>query len=101
MSVQFAVDRSVDVNPPLVQVHEFRGERVVLDQDVARLFAVPTKRLNEQVARNADKFGDDFAFRLTPEEFNDLRSQKATSSLEWGGVRYPPRVFTEHGAKPP
>ena len=78
-------------------VHEVRDERVVIDQDVARLFAVETKRLNEQVNRNTEKFGTDFSFRLTKEEFDDLRSQNATSSSEWGGVRYPPRVFTEHG----
>lgn len=78
-------------------IYEIRGERVVLDQDVARLFGVETKRLNEQVTRNADKFGDDFAFRLTKDEVEILRSQNATSSDEWGGARYLPRVFTEHG----
>lgn len=80
-----------------LQIREFRGERVVLDHDVARIFGVETKRLNEQVTRNADKFGDDFAFRLSAEEFEILRSQNATSSDIWGGNRYPPRVFTEHG----
>ncbi len=86
-----------DVDKLPVRILEIRGERVVLDQDVARLFAVETKRLNEQVTRNKEKFGDDFAFRLSKEEFDDLRSQFATSSPEWGGVRYPPRAFTEHG----
>ena len=80
-----------------IRVYEFRGERVVLDQDVASLFGTETKRLNEQVSRNADKFGDDFAFRLDKDEFAHLRSHFATSSEQWGGVRYPPRVFTEHG----
>lgn len=80
-----------------IQVHEFRSQRVVLDQEVARLFEVETKRLNEQVNRNKEKFGDDFSFRLSKEEFADLRSQNATSGSEWGGVRYPPRAFTEHG----
>lgn len=80
-----------------IAIHVFRDERVVLDQDVARLFGVETKRLNEQVVRNQERFGDDFSFRLTRDEFDDLRSQNATSSSEWGGVRYPPRVFTEHG----
>lgn len=80
-----------------ISIHEFRSERVILDQDVAALFSVETKRLNEQVNRNLDKFGDDFAFRLTRDEFEILRSQNATSKQQWGGVRYPPRVFTEHG----
>lgn len=80
-----------------IVVHEFRGVRVVLDQDVAQIFGVETKRLNEQVNRNKEKFGDDFSFRLTKDEVEILRSQNATSSSEWGGTRYPPRVFTEHG----
>lgn len=82
---------------PQLRIYELRGERVVLDHDVARIFGVDTKRLNEQVTRNAEKFGNDFAFRLTADEFAILRSQNATSSDAWGGNRYPPRVFTEHG----
>lgn len=74
-----------------------RGMYVALDFEVANFFGVPTRRLNEQVSRNVDKFGDDFAFRLTPDEVDDLRSQNAISSSEWGGSRYPPRAFTEHG----
>ena len=77
-------------------VHEVRGERVVLDHDVARLFGTDTRKLNQQVARNKDKFGD-FAFRLTREEVDDLRSQNVISSPEWGGARYAPMAFTEHG----
>jgi hypothetical protein len=88
---------SATEDKPSVPVHEIRGVRVVLDHDVAKLFAVETKRLNEQVNRNKDKFGDDFSFRLTRDEMEDLRSQIATSSPEWGGNRYPPRAFTEHG----
>jgi hypothetical protein len=80
-----------------VIVHEIRGERVVLDQEVARLFGVETRHLNQQITRNREKFGDDFAFRLTKQEFDDLRSQIVTSSSEWGGTRYPPLAFTEHG----
>jgi len=87
----------IDDQQTALGIYVFRGESVVLDQDVAALFNVETKRLNEQVTRNADKFGDDFAFRLTKAEFTELRSQNATSSDEWGGRRYPPRVFTEHG----
>lgn len=80
-----------------VVVHHVRGDHIVLDGDVAKLFGVETKRLNEQVNRNKEKFGDDFSFKLTKEEWDDLRSQNATSSSDWGGVRYAPRAFTEHG----
>ena len=97
MTGKFIVANSPSTEASPVRVHEVRGERVVLDQDVARLFSVETKRLNEQVNRNTEKFGDDFSFRLTKDEFEDLRSQIATSSSEWGGVRYPPRAFTVHG----
>lgn len=70
----------------------------MLDSDLAELYDVPTKRLNEQVRRNADRFPDDFMFRLTTEEVSNLRSQFATSSSErHGGRRYAPMVFTEQG----
>ncbi|HEY4575396.1 MAG TPA: ORF6N domain-containing protein [Thermoanaerobaculia bacterium] len=75
-----------------------RGEKVILDSDLAELYGVTTKRLNEQVRRNRDRFPPDFMFQLTEEEFANLRSQNATSSLGWGGRRSPPFVFTEHGA---
>ncbi len=75
-----------------------RGEKVILDSDLARLYGVETKRLNEQVRRNIDKFPDDFMFQLTKDEFSNLKSQIATSSSGWGGRRKPPLVFTEHGA---
>jgi hypothetical protein len=78
--------------PTLVQA---RGATVMLDAEVARHFGIETKRLNEAVARNAARF-DGFAFRLTEAEGADLRSQVATSST-WGGPRYAPTVFTEHG----
>ena len=74
-----------------------RGQRVILDETLAQLYGVATKRLNEQVSRNADRFPDDFMFRLTREEWDILRSQSATSSEGHGGRRYPPRAFTEHG----
>ncbi len=80
-----------------VPVADVRGVRVVLDHDVARLFGTQTKKLNQQASRNKEKFLDDFSFVMTQEEFDDLRSQKVTSSSEWGGRRYLPRVFTEHG----
>lgn len=72
-----------------------RGHKVILDSDIATLYGVPTKRLNEQVSRNRDRFPEDFMFQLTEEEFANLKSQNATSS--WGGRRTLPYAFTEHG----
>jgi hypothetical protein len=94
----FRISRAPPATRVLVaHVYEVRGERVVLDQDVARLFGVETKRLNEQVNRNKEKFGEDYSFRVTKDELEFLRSQNATSSPDWGGPRYLPRAFTEHG----
>lgn len=73
-----------------------RGQRVLLDSDLAQLYAVETKRLNEQVKRNMGRFPKDFMFQLTELELASLKSQIATSS--WGGRRKLPLVFTEHGA---
>ncbi len=73
-----------------------RGHKVILDSDLADLYAVPTKRLNEQVKRNIQRFPNDFCFQLSKEEYASLRSQSATSKGR-GGRRYPPYVFTEHG----
>jgi hypothetical protein len=79
-------------------VQSIRGQKVILDADLARLYGVPPKRLNEQVKRNAKRFPADFMFQLTAGEFADLRSQNATSSLAHGGRRYLPHAFTETGA---
>ncbi len=79
-----------------------RGQRVILDARLAELYGVTTKRLNEQVKRNAARFPQDFLFRLTAEEAAALRSQIATSKRlprsNRGGTRYHPFAFTEHGA---
>ena len=75
-----------------------RGQKVILDSDLAALYGVPVKRLNEQVKRNAGRFPPDFAFQLARGEFANLKSQFATSSLQWGGKRKLPTAFTEHGA---
>jgi hypothetical protein len=75
-----------------------RGQKVILDSDLAELYGVPAKRLNEQVKRNIERFPPDFMFQLTGEETENLRSQFATPSGTWGGRRYPPYAFTEHGA---
>ncbi|THJ24770.1 MAG: ORF6N domain-containing protein [Nitrospira sp. CG24E] len=74
-----------------------RGHRVMLDTDLAKLYGVPTKSLNEQVQRNKKRFPSDFMFQLTSEEVERLRSQFATSKIGSGGRRYPPYAFTEQG----
>lgn len=75
-----------------------RGNRVILDADLAELYSVEVKRLNEQVKRNARRFPDDFVMQLTAEETADLRSQNVISKSGRGGSRYLPYAFTEHGA---
>jgi hypothetical protein len=75
-----------------------RGQKVILDADLAELYGVNTKRLNEQVKRNRDRFPEDFMFRLTKNESENLKSHFATSSSAWGGRRNLPHAFTEHGA---
>ncbi len=77
------------------KIHLIRGERVMLDFDLAELYEVETKVLKQAVRRNMERFPDEFMFELTPAEFKILRSQIVTSS--WGGTRYPPFAFTEHG----
>lgn len=74
-----------------------REHRVMLDNDLAGLYGVPTRRLNEQVRRNMRRFPADFMFQLTPEETKSLRSQIAISKKGRGGRRYRPLVFTEQG----
>jgi hypothetical protein len=75
-----------------------RQQKVILDTDLAELYDVPVKRLNEQVKRNRQRFPSDFMFQLTTEEQETLRSQNATSKSGRGGRRYAPYAFTEHGA---
>ncbi len=77
------------------KIYEIRGLRVMLDADLAELYGVETKRLKEAVRRNIERFPADFMFELTDAEFKILRTQFATSS--WGGTRYSPFAFTEHG----
>jgi len=74
-----------------------RGQRVIIDFELARLYGVTTKRLNEQVKRNIERFPLDFMFQLTSDETAFLRSQNATSKAGRGGRRYNSYVFTEHG----
>ena len=80
----------------ITKIYYFREQRVMIDEDLAELYGVTTKRLNEQVQRNLDRFPDDFMFRLSDTENDILRSQNATSNRR-GGRRYSPYAFTEHG----
>lgn len=75
-----------------------RGQKVILDADLAWLYGTTTKRLNQQVKRNPDRFPADFMFQLSAEELESLRSQNVTSKIGRGGRRYLPFAFTEHGA---
>lgn len=77
------------------RIYLIRSHKVMLDADLAGLYEVPTKGLNQAVRRNRDRFPPDFMFQLTPEEAENLRSRTVTSS--WGGRRYLPYAFTEHG----
>ena len=78
------------------EIHLVRGQRVMLDSTLAEIYRVTTRQLNQQLKRNQKRFPSDFAFQLTRQEFTNLRSQIVTSS--YGGRRYLPWVFTEHGA---
>lgn len=78
------------------KIYLIRGQKVMLDSELAELYQVETKRLNEQVKRNTARFPEDFMFTLTEEEWENLKSQNATSR-NWGGRRTLPNVFTEHG----
>jgi hypothetical protein len=75
-----------------------RGERVILDSDLAKIYGIPTFRLNEAVKRNRNRFPDDFLFQLTKDEHDDLTPQIAMSNKGRGGRRTLPYAFTEHGA---
>ena len=105
------VDLSDNINVPVIVdsteenienlIHYVRGQQVMIDSDLALLYNVETKRLNESVKRNAKRFPNNFCFQLTEDEYADLRSQIATSNTEntssKGGRRYLPYVFTEQG----
>ncbi len=91
--------RNTPVVPNHNRIYTVRGRRVILDADLAALYGVPTKRLNEQVRRNPERFPDDFAFLLSGDEWVALRSQIATLKNGRGRHRkFLPYAFTEHGA---
>lgn len=78
-------------------IYVIRGQKVMLDSDLADLYGVETKVLNQQVRRNLDRFPEDFMFQLTSEEYKSLKSQFVTSKLGRGGKQKQPFVFTENG----
>lgn len=92
---QIATSRLEPTRPIEQMIYTLRDVQVILDEDIAGLYGVKTKRLNEQVKRNIDRFESDFMFKLTSEEFSILRSQNVTAS--WGGRRSLPFAFTELG----
>jgi hypothetical protein len=77
------------------KIYLIRGQKVMLDRDLAELYSVETRVLNQAVRRNKGRFPEDFMFQLAEAEFKDLISQNVTSS--WGGIRKPPLAFTEQG----
>ena len=78
-------------------IHEIRGQKVMLDSDLAKLYEIETKALNRTVKRNIERLPCFFMFQLTEDEWENLRYQIGTSKEEKGGRRYLPYVFTEHG----
>jgi hypothetical protein len=86
---------------PIERIREaiilLRGQKVILDRDLAALYGVPTKALKQAVKRNAGRFPEDFMFVLSPGEFSEWRSQFVTSKADRMGLRYPPMAFTEQG----
>lgn len=86
--------KSIDVDSRILEV---RNEKVMIDADLAEVYGVTTKALNQAVKRNQDRFPEDFVFRLTEPEWESLRSQIVTTKGR-GGRRTPPWAFTEHGA---
>ena len=81
---------------PLIRT--IRGQKVILDEDLARIYGAATKSFNRAVKRNIDHFPSDFVFQLTAREYESMRCQFGTSKLTRGGRRYLPYAFTEHGA---
>ena len=78
-------------------IYEIRGQKVMIDSDLAKLYEIETKVLNRAVKRNLERFPNFFMFQITEDEFTSLRRQIGTSNEKKGGRRYLPYVFTEHG----
>ena len=81
----------------ITKIYFLQNQKVMLDRDLAELYGVETKRLKESVKRNLFRFPEDFMFELTKEEFENWRTQFATSNSDRMGLRYAPMAFTEHG----
>lgn len=96
-------DQKIDFQPTLslndieAKIYFIRGQKVMLDADLAELYGVTTGALNQSVRRNIERFPDDFILQLSEIEAENLRSQIVISSLGYGGRRYSPLVFTEYG----
>lgn len=93
MSTEIAIPQEVILS----KIYEIRGEKVMIDRDLAELYGVETKYLKRQVKRNLQRFPDDFMFELNEQEFKDWRSQFVTSNEDKMGLRYAPYAFTEDG----
>jgi hypothetical protein len=98
MTEQDQTEALVPIETIAGAIREVRGQRVILDSDLARLYDVETRTFNQAVRRNLDRFPPDFMFQLTEQEAKSLRSQIVTSNAGRGGRRYRPYAFTEHGA---
>lgn len=98
-SVELIEVANCDLKPVEIEslIHHIRGKQVILDRDLATLYKVDTKRLNEQVKRNKERFPEDFMFQLSTEEFENWKSQFATSKSIIMGARKKPYAFTESG----
>jgi hypothetical protein len=90
-----ALQTLVEEQKILNRIYIIRGQKVMLDRDLAEMYGVETKVFNQSVKRNSERFPKDFMFTLSEKEWENLRSQFVTSS--WGGIRYKPNVFTEQG----
>jgi len=89
------IERIIPEETIAEKIFLIRGQKVMIDRDLAELYDVETRILNQAVRRNRNRFPDDFMFQLTAKEYKNLRSQFVISS--WGGSRYLPMVFTEQG----
>jgi len=93
MSKEIAIPEEVVMS----KIYEIREEKVMIDRDLAELYGVETKRLKEAVRRNINRFPEDFMFEMDKEEFQNWRTQNATSKSDQKGLRYAPFCFTEQG----
>jgi hypothetical protein len=93
----FAVSSLIPIDFVERRIYVLRGHRIMLSTDLALLYEVEHRALNQAVKRNSMRFPASFMFQLTADEWTDLKSQSVISRSEWGGMRHPPYAFTEHG----